>query len=123
MNWEQEKAVIETSLFAGSQNIAEKIRFCSAVSRVGLQPHQVQAVVHDEARNADFAGHILKERHDWASVTGGAHLIQTWVYHVLEDLKPVMKLPGAARKLVGHFHHSNKGTEALLAKQVQKKLQ
>lgn len=104
-DWELESAVIETSLFPRShtgENIAEKI--CSAVERVGLEPHQVQDVVHDEARNAELAGHILKERHGWASVTCSAHLIQTCIRHVLEDSKPVMKLMAAARKLVKSFH-------------------
>ena len=119
-SWEMESAVIETTLFPGSHtgdNIAEKI-WCAA-SRVDLTPQQVQAVVHDEARNAELAGRLLTERFGWQSVTCAAHLLQTCVRHVLDGSKPIEKLLSASRKLVGHFRHSSQATEALLAKQVQ----
>lgn len=112
-DWEMKSAVLLTKGMPKSHtadNLAEKLN--DAVDDWGLTG-RVVACVHDNARNIVLANN--PDRVNWMSVACYAHTLQLAVNDgFTPHLKPVI---AAAGRLVGHFHHSSKATEALKAKQ------
>lgn len=112
-DWEMKSAVLLTEGMAKSHtadNLAEKLN--EAVDDWGLTG-RVIACVHDNARNIVSAN--SPARVNWMSVPCYAHTLQLAVNDGFAlHLKPVI---AAAGRLVGHFHHSTKASEALKVKQ------
>ncbi len=116
-DWNLVSYVLETIHFPGSHTgirISEQIK--GSLTRCGLQPSQVSAVVHDEAANVVLAGKILWDSDEWESVVCAAHSLQNAVKGAVEK-RAMQNLLAKCRRLVGHFKHSALATHGLEEKQ------
>ena len=116
--WNLKACQLETSHFPKAHtgaNIAAKVKDCVA----GFGITNLMALVHDEAANMELAGRTLEDDQDlpsFSSITCCPHRLQNCVKGAL-SCHAVSKLLSASRKIVGHFRHSCKATQALLQQQ------
>ena len=92
-----------------SQRLVE--HFVKMMKSFNLPYPAVTAVTHDEAANMVGVGRMLEQEIGCAS--------EMCMAHRKIPANGVEKILSTARKLVGHFKHSAKCTEALAEKQVQ----
>lgn len=88
------------------------------LSKFGIDPSNVTAVVHDNASNMVSAMQILKESHGWESIRCSAHTLQLAVNSALADTH-INTVLGRARKLVEYFRRSTVPKSALEKQQEQ----
>eukprot|EP00117_Sycon_ciliatum_P039703 scpid48756/ scgid29299/ Zinc finger BED domain-containing protein 4 len=118
-DWTLRSYVLETTYFQEghtANNLAAETN--RVVESFGISTSSVKCIVHDEARNVMAASRLLKRELAWDFIACAAHRLQTCIRHAVAGTRQVEKLLADARRLVSHFHHSSKQTEALNERQV-----
>ena len=79
----------------------------------------VSSIVHDQGSNRRWATDLLRIEKGWARVNYSAHILQLRISDGFKNNASIDRALGAARKLVGHFHHSTLATAELYKQQSQ----
>ena len=74
------------------------------------------AIVHDQCSNMELSGDILEEEFSCESLSCAAHQLQLYIEEGL-SVTTIARAIGAAKKLVGYFHHSALASDALQKRQ------
>ena len=75
-------------------------------------------MIKDQARDVR-ATDLLRIEKGWAGVNCSAHILQLCINDGFKNNTSIDRALGAARKLVGHFHHSTLATAELYKQQSQ----
>ena len=70
----------------------------------------MSSIVHDQGYNMRQASDILFNEKGWISVCCSAHMLQLCISDGFKSTTCIDRALGAAKKLVGHFHHSTLAT-------------
>ena len=111
-DWKIQSFVLQTPAFperhTGTE-IANKVKEICDNFRIS---EKVSYILHDQAANMMCSLDILESERGWERLNCAAHTLQLCLKSGFE-LLVISRLLAAARKLVGHFHHSVVSTESL----------
>ena len=110
--WDMHTFVLATQVFPEHHTGEEIAKELKRIVNSYSAREKVSAFVHDQAANMELCHRILSQEEGWESIFCSAHCLQLCLKEGL-SITAIDRLLEAARKLVGHFHHSVVATEAL----------
>lgn len=102
------------------QNLSQWI--LEMLTKFGVDPSKIVAVVHDNAANMVSAMQVLQQLHGWESIRCSAHTLQLAVNAALRVSDDIQNVLAKARKVVEHFNRSTVASGALEKQQLQMQL-
>ena len=118
--WEFVDCVLATRSFPDhhtGENISCSIKEVLAAYKIA--DSSVSSIVHDQGSNMRCATDLLQIEKGWTGVNCSAHILQLCIADGFKNNTSIDRALGAARKLVGHFHHSTLATAELYKQQSQ----
>ena len=97
-------------------NVCEALK--NVVREFGISEAQVVAVVHDQGSNNEVTADLLHENIGWYDVKCAGHCLQLCINSGF-SIPAIDRMLSVSRKIVSHFHHSVRATEALRKRQKQ----
>jgi len=113
------KSIILGTMFLDDRHTGENLSqwILELITKFGINPEKVVAVVHDNASNMLVAASKLKSLHGWESVRCSAHTLQLVVHAALSSNVKVQAALTKAKKLIEHFRRSTVAKQALVEQQ------
>ncbi|XP_065892775.1 E3 SUMO-protein ligase ZBED1-like [Dysidea avara] len=99
------------------ENISSTIK--EVLESYEIADRTVSSIVRDQGSNMRRATDLLQIEKGWAGVNCSAHILQLCISDGFKNNTSIDRALGAARKLVGHFHHSTLATAELYKQQSQ----
>ena len=118
--WEFVDCILAAKCLPGhhtGENISATIM--EVLTSYEIPESSVSSIVHDQGSNMRRASDLLYNEKGWNSICCSAHMLQLCISDGFKSTTSIDRALGAARKLVGHFHHSTLATAELYKKQLQ----
>ena len=118
--WEFVDCALATRSFPDhhtGENISSTIK--EVLEAYEIADSTVSSIVHDQGSNMRRATDLLQIEKGWTRVNCSAHILQLCIGDGFKNNASIDRALGAARRLVGHFHHSTLAMAELYKQQSQ----